>query len=111
MPDFHSLRRLTVLVFPLVVVIGGLEAPRYPLAVLIVSICFIVGGIPISVYGFRALERYKNVFDFEPAELWGKAGNGKQARQALMGISTAGLWLFLSGMALLLIDFPDLKLR
>lgn len=109
MSDFDSIKRVTVFFFPAIVILGSLEAPGMPLVVLTASICFIALGIPMSVYGYKALERYKNAFDYEPVELWGKKRNGRGVRQRLTGISTTGLGLFLSGLILLVITIMDMK--
>jgi hypothetical protein len=109
MSFLYGIRRLTGFLFLAAIILGSMAAPNSPAAILIIAICLIAAGIPLSVYAFRTMEGYKNVFDYEPAEFWGRTRNGKEARETLMGLSTTGLWCVFSGIALLLIVL--LKIR
>ncbi|SRR5258708_39730175 len=81
----YALRRLSGFLFLAVIIVGSVEAKRLPFAILVMGTCLIAAGLPTAIYGFRTLERYKNVFDYEPAEFWGKTRNGGEAREVLMG--------------------------
>ncbi len=109
MSSLYSLRKLTGFLFLGTVVLGSLVAPRAPLAILAIGICLLSVGFPLAIYAFRAMERYKDVFDYEPAIFRGRASNGKQARETLMALSTTGMWCGFSGIALLLIVFFNLR--
>ena len=109
MSSFHSLRMLTSFLFITVLILGSLEAPRAPLAILVIAIGLFGIGIPLSIYALRAMERFKDVFDYEPCEFWGRTRNGKGGRETLMTLSTAGLWCAFSGIALLLVVLLNLR--
>ncbi len=103
MASFRAIRYLTSFVFLAVLFLGSVEASRAPILVVATAVILFVLGIPIAVYAFAKMERYRDVFDYEPTELWGKSSNGKQARATLMAVSTTGLLCSLSGVALFLI--------
>jgi hypothetical protein len=65
-------------------------------------IVMLVLGIPCLVGGIVVYERYKEVFDFEPASLFGRQSNGKNIRGLLSGFIYFGVWSSIAG-ALLLI--------
>ncbi len=109
MSSFRSLRSLTSFLFLALIVLGSMAAPSAPMPILIMAVCLFAIGVPLAVYAFKALERYKEVFDYEPTEFWGRTSNGKQARENLMTMSTTGLWCGLSGIALMLVVAFRLK--
>jgi len=100
---------LTSFLFVATIIFGSREGPRIPGIILAIAICLFAAGVPLSIYAFRTMDRYKNVFDYEPAEFWGRTRNGKQARETLTIISTAGLWCIFSGIALLLVVLLNIK--
>jgi hypothetical protein len=106
---FYALRRLTGFLFLATVIVGSMEAPKSPLIIMVIGICLIAAGVPLSIYAFKKMELYKNVFDYEPAEFLGKMRNGKEARETLMGLSTTGVWCTFSGIALLFIVFLNIR--
>jgi hypothetical protein len=110
MSGFYALRRVTGFLFLVAIIIGSIETTKAPLTILIIAVCLIAVGIPLSIYAFRAMEGYKNVFDYEPAEFWGKKRNGKEARETLMALSTTGLWSIFSGIALVLIVILNIRI-
>ncbi len=98
----RSLNRLSILLFALVDLLLIAIANRAPLLVLLIMILMVAGGAVLFAYGMVALERYREVFDYEPTVLWGRPSNGKEARSTLMAINAIGIWSFLAGGILLL---------
>lgn len=100
-----GIRRLANFLFFSLIAFGVWGAQKNPTPVLILSIALILLGVPLFIYGFINIERYKDVFDYEPAIFWGKMRNGKEAREVLGTINVIGLWGFLAGAVLLLTVF------
>lgn len=63
----------------------------------ILSIILLVFGIPCLVGGAIIYGRYKDVYDYEPAELFSRQSNGKGIRSLLMRFVYFGFLLSLSG--------------
>jgi len=60
-------------------------------------------GIFLFIYGIVSSQKYKDVFDYEPAQFWGRESNGKHARQVLTFLGSMGLWCFFTGTTLIII--------
>jgi hypothetical protein len=65
-------------------------------------VVMLVLGIPCLVGGIVIYGRYKNVFDFEPASLFGRQSNGKNIRGLLSGFIFFGVWASIAGTLLLM---------
>lgn len=62
----------------------------------------LVLGIPCLIGGVVIYGRYKDVFDFEPASLFGRQSNGKNIRGLLSGFIYFGVWSCIAGMLFLI---------
>jgi hypothetical protein len=82
------------------VVLGSSRVRQSPNEVILLAICLIIFGVPLAVNGFRKMEKYREIFDYEPVPFWNKTRNGKQAREALMSVSVIGLGCTLAGLVL-----------
>lgn len=60
-------------------------------------------GIPCLVGGAIIYGRYKDIYDYEPAELFGRQSNGKEIRGLLMRFVYLGFLLSLSGGTLIVL--------
>ena len=67
----------------------------------ILTIALLASGIPCLIGGAIIYGRYKDVYDFEPAEFFGRQSNGKEIRGLLMKFVYWGFLASLSGGTLL----------
>jgi hypothetical protein len=65
-------------------------------------IAMLVLGIPSLVGGLIVYQRYKDIYDFEPASLLGRPSNGKNIRGILSALIYFGIWSGIAGGALLM---------
>ncbi len=97
-----AINRLSILLLGLVDVLLIAIASKVPWLVLVIMILMFVGGATLFVYSLIVMEKYREVFDYEPTVLWGRPSTGKAARSTLMAINGVGLWSLLAGGILLL---------
>ncbi len=102
-----ALKRLAGFLFLALMVVGIKIVTHSPLLVLTAAAVGLVSGVALCLFGLITTERYRNVFDFEPAEFLGKMRNGKQAREILAVMTASGLWCTLIGVGLLLVWFVN----
>ena len=65
-------------------------------------IAMLVLGLPCLVGGVILYGRYKDVFDYEPASLFGRGSNGLKIRKSLLAFIYFGTWATLAGTFLLI---------
>ena len=63
-------------------------------------IAMLVLGLPCLVGGVILYGRYKDVFDFEPASLFGRDSNGIKVRKFLLAFIYFGTWATLASIFL-----------
>ncbi len=97
-----AINLLSILVFGVVDVLLALMAGEAPLLVLAIMVLMLLGGATVFGYSLIAMEKYREVFDYEPTIMWGRPSTGKAARSTLRAINAMGLWSFLAGGILLL---------
>lgn len=100
---YSALGRLSGFLFFSFVLFGVNVGKEHPAAILITSIFLLAFGIPLSVYGLYSVQRYKDVYDFEPTIFWKQERNGKYAREILAAVISIGIWASLAGAALIFI--------
>ncbi len=61
------------------------------------AIAMLALGVPCMVGGIVIFNRYKDVFDFEPATLFGRQSNGKGIRSLLSAFIFFGVWSSIGG--------------
>lgn len=66
-------------------------------------IAMLVLGIPCLVGGVITYGRYKDIYDFEPASLFGRPSNGKNIRAILSAFIYFGIWSSIAGAILLML--------
>jgi hypothetical protein len=65
-------------------------------------IAMLVLGIPCLIGGVITYGRYKDIYDFEPASLFGRPSNGKNIRGILSAVIYFGIWASIAGGILLM---------
>ncbi|MFN8413961.1 MAG: hypothetical protein U0Z26_16395 [Anaerolineales bacterium] len=100
---FSAIKRLSNFLFITTIGLGIIFGRIYPITTLIISGSMILIGASSFIYGISNSQKYKDVFDYEPARFWGKDRNGKYAREVLLSISSIGIWCALTGAALFII--------
>lgn len=98
----NALGRLSSFLFLGIIVLGINIGKLHPTAVLVTSLLLLLCGLPVCLYGLFTIQKYKDVFDFEPTLFLGKQRNGKYARQVLMAMTTIGGWCSLTATVLIL---------
>ena len=76
---------------------------KYPDARNILPYLMVIIGVPLMVGASTVTARYREVFDYEPAQFLGRETNGLKIRTFLRRCSLAGGWLIVLGIILFII--------
>jgi hypothetical protein len=102
---FIAIQRISSFFFLSAIIFGVSTAKSHPTAIFVLSVLAIAIGLLLFIYGLLNIQRYKDVFDYEPAQFWGRESNGKHARQVLTFFAVMGLWCLFTGTTLAIIIF------
>ena len=98
-----AINLLSFFLFGVLTLAIAFNSRRIPGLAEFLPLLLIVTGPPLLIYGLGTGERYKGVFDYEPARFWKKERTGKEIREILGAFTTVGLWCSLAGVALLIL--------
>lgn len=98
--DRYAIGGILSILYFVFLVFGGDLHETNPVAAEILTFGLILFGTISVAYGWNMHKKYKNIFDYEPANFWGKPSNGLRVRNILTLFSVIGFWGIGTGLSL-----------